>query len=82
MINEQVMIYKKLRKLLAETESREIQEAPFELLLKQTFSIWEMANSLDLLKQGEMPDTMWSQLQTAWLKDYAKKLPKTQSPLK
>ena len=71
MLKEQVLIYKNQWKLVAEVENREIREAPPELLLKQTFSIWEIARSLDFFKKEEMPNKLWSQLQTAWMAHHA-----------
>jgi hypothetical protein len=71
MIKEQIQTYKNRWKLVAEVENREIREAPSELLLKQTFSIWEIARSLDFFEQGEMPNTLWSQLQKKWISHHA-----------
>ena len=71
MLKEQVLNYKNQWKLVAEVENQEIREAPPELLLKQTFSIWEIARSLDFFEQGEIPNTLWSQLQTAWMTHHA-----------
>jgi hypothetical protein len=71
MLKEQVLTYKNRWKLVAEAENQEIREAPPELLLKQTFSIWEIANSLDFFEQGEVPNTLWSQLQAAWMTHHA-----------
>ena len=71
MLKEQVLNYKNQWKLVAEGENQEIREAPPELLLKQTFSIWEIARSLDFFEQEEMPNTLWSQLQTAWMTHHA-----------
>ena len=67
MLKEQIQSYKNRWKLVAEAENREIREAPPELLLQQTFSIWEIARSLDFFEQREMPNTLWSQLQTKWI---------------
>ena len=71
MIKEQVMVYKNRWKLLAETENREIREAPPELLLKQIFSIWEIADSLGFLNQQKQPDRLWGQLQKKWIRHHA-----------
>jgi hypothetical protein len=71
MIKDQVMIYKNRWKLLAETEKREIREAPPELLLKQTFSIWKIASSLGFLDRQEQPDRLWSRLQKKWIRHHA-----------
>ena len=71
MIKEQVLNYKNRWKLVAEVQKQEIREAPLELLIKQTFSIWEIARSLDFFEQEEMPNTLWSQLQAAWMAHHA-----------
>jgi hypothetical protein len=71
MFEEQIQTYKNRWKLVAEAENREIREAPPELLLKQTFSIWEIARSLDLFEQGERPNKLWSQLQKKWISSHA-----------
>jgi len=71
MLKEQIQAYKIRWKLVAEAESQEIREAPPELLIKQTFSIWSIARSLDFFDQGEMPNTLWSQLQTKWITQHA-----------
>ncbi len=71
MIKEQVLNYKNRWKLVAEVQKQEIREAPLELLIKQTFSIWEIARSLDFFEQQEMPNTLWSQSQAAWMTHHA-----------
>jgi len=71
MLKEQVMIYKNRWKLLAEIEVREIREAPQELLLKQTFSIWEIANSLSFFDQQDQPNRLWGRLQKKWITRHA-----------
>ena len=68
MLKEQVMIYKNRWKLLAEIEVREIREAPQELLLKQTFSIWEIANSLSFFDQQDQPNRLRARLQKKWIR--------------
>jgi hypothetical protein len=71
MLKEHVRIYKNRWNLVAEAENQEIKEAPPELLLKQTFSIWEIAGSLNFFEQEEKPNKLWSQLQKAWMKQHA-----------
>ncbi len=71
MLKEQVLTYKNRWNLVADAENQEIREAPLELLIKQTFSIWEIARSLDFFEQEEMPNTLWSQLQAAWMAHHA-----------
>jgi len=70
MLKERALIYKNQWKLVAEAENQEIREAPLELLLKQTFSIWELADSLNFFEQEEKPNMLWSQLQKAWMKQH------------
>ncbi len=71
MLREQVLAYKNRWKLVAEAENREIREASTELLLKQTFSIWEIARSLNFFEKHEMQNTLWSQLQRKWINNHA-----------
>ncbi|MGD2269138.1 MAG: hypothetical protein PVI06_01960 [Desulfobacterales bacterium] len=73
MLKEQIQTYKNRWKLVADAENREIKTAPSEFLLKQTFSIWEIAKSLDFFRQEqeEIPNTLWSQLQTKWITHHA-----------
>jgi hypothetical protein len=71
MLKEQIQTYKKRWKLVAEAENREIREAPPELQLRQTFSIWEIAGSLDFLEQRDRPNKLWSQLQKIWIRHHA-----------
>jgi hypothetical protein len=71
MRKEQVLNYKNRWKLVAEVQKQEIRKAPPELLLKQTFSIWEIASSLDFFEEQEMPNTLWSLLQKKWITHHA-----------
>jgi hypothetical protein len=71
MLKEHIRIYKNRWNLVANAESKEIREAHPELLLRQTLSIWDLASSLNFFEHEEMPNTMWSQLQKAWMKQHA-----------
>jgi hypothetical protein len=71
MLKEHIHIYKNRWNLVAEAENDEIRQASSELLLKQTFSIWEIADSLDFFEQEEKPNKLWSQLQKSWMKQNA-----------
>jgi len=71
MLKEQVQTYQNRWILVTEAEKNEIKEASLELLLKQTFSIWEIAKSLEFVDQGEMPNKLWSQLQLKWITHHA-----------
>lgn len=50
-------------KLVAEVEKGEIRKAPFELLLQQTFSIWDLAKSFGFSAHDTPPNPLWNQLQ-------------------
>ena len=54
MLKEHVQIYKNRWNLVVEAENKEIKEAEPELLLRQTFSIWEIARSLDFFEPEEI----------------------------
>ena len=71
MSKEQIQTYINRWKLVAKAENKEIREAPPELLLKQTFSIWGIAKSLDFFEHEEMPNALWSQLQKNWITHHA-----------
>lgn len=71
MFKEQALIYKNRWKLVAEAEIREISEAPAELLLKQTFSIWKIASALDFFDPQEQPNRLWARLQKKWITHHA-----------
>ncbi len=73
MLKEQIQIYRNRWKLVAEAEEREIKEAPFELLLQQTISIWEIASTLNFLEQKQVPDMLWTYLQKKWLRHDARR---------
>ena len=71
MLKQQIQTYRNRWKLVANAEDQEIREAPPELLLKQTFSIWEIAKSLDFFTKEEKPNKLWSQLQKKWITHHA-----------
>jgi hypothetical protein len=54
--------------LVKEVEDREIQDAPFDLLFKQTLSIWDIGRSLDLFGYKETSESDWAYLQKTWIK--------------
>jgi hypothetical protein len=59
--------------LVKEVEDREIQEAPFDLLFKQTLSIWDLGRSLDFFSYKDTPESIWPYLQQKWIKANAGK---------
>ena len=52
--------------LVADVEEQEIRNASFELMLKQTFSIWDIGRSLRFSERDELPNPLWPQLQKKW----------------
>jgi hypothetical protein len=52
--------------LVADVKKREIRNASFELMLKQTFAVWDIGRSLRFFNQDELPNPLWSQLQIKW----------------
>ncbi len=71
MLKEQVLTYKNRWNLVADAENQEIREAPLELLIKQTFSMWEIARTLDFFEREEIPNPLWRKLQAAWMAHHA-----------
>ena len=57
--------------LVKEKEDQEMRDAPFDLLFKQTLSIWDISNSLHLSKEAERSESIWSDLQNKWIKSNA-----------
>ena len=57
--------------MVKEKEDQEIREAPFDLLFKQTLSIWGISDSLNLFKQAEVAESRWSELQKKWIESHA-----------
>ena len=67
-------------KLVAEIEKREIKTTTFELLLRQTISIWDISKSLQFSDKSNSFDSLWVHLQKKWIDRHAWKWPK-QHPL-
>jgi hypothetical protein len=57
--------------LVKEIEEREMREATFELLFKQTLSIWDIGKSLHFFHQARPSDYIWADLQKKWIKSHA-----------
>ena len=53
--------------MVKEREDLEVREAPFDLLFRQTLSIWDISNSLHLSKETEIAESGWSELQKKWI---------------
>jgi len=53
-------------KLVADVEAKEIRNASFELMMKQTFAIWDIGRSMQFFNQDELPVSLWPQLQIKW----------------
>jgi len=58
-------------KLVAAVEQQEIRKASFKLMLRQTFSIWDIGRSLGFSDRDEQPNPLWIQLQCKWKKHHA-----------
>ena len=57
--------------LVKEKEDQEMREAPFDLLFKQTLSIWDMSRALSLFYESQPSEYLWSDLQKKWIKSHA-----------
>ena len=57
--------------LVREVEEQEIKSAPFDLLLQQTLSIWNIGRSLAFFDHNDQPIYPWSILQTNWMQKHA-----------
>lgn len=58
-------------RLVADVEAKEIRNASFELMMKQTFAIWDIGRSMQFFSQDELPDRLWPLLQIKWKKRFA-----------
>ena len=58
-------------KLVDEIEAWEIRNASFELMVKQTFSIWDIGRSLGFSTRTELPGPLWPKLQRKWMERLA-----------
>ena len=56
--------------LVKEKEDQEMREAPFDLLFKQTLSIWDMSRALSLFYESQQSEYLWSDLQKKWIKSH------------
>lgn len=63
MIKKDFQAYLDRWKLIQEVEDQELKEAPFELLLQQTISIWEMSRTLGFPVESYQYNDLWSILQ-------------------
>ena len=58
-------------KLVSEAEDYEIMSSSFELMLKQTLSIWDIGRSLGISKRDKPANPMWIKLQLKWKENRA-----------
>jgi hypothetical protein len=54
-----------------EIEAKEAKNAPFNLLLLQTFSIWDIGRSLHFFTPNQQPTHLWGILQRRWEEKHA-----------
>ena len=58
--------------LVKEREDQEMREATFDLLFKQTLSVWDIGRSLSLYDESQASEYVWSDLQKKWIKVHAR----------
>lgn len=58
--------------LVKDIEEQEIRMAPFELLFKQTLSIWDIGISFHFIDQQQTSNYTWADLQKTWIKSNAR----------
>lgn len=56
--------------LVKETEDQEMREAPFDLMFKQTLSIWDIGRSLHFFNETQTYELKWSDFQKKWIKSH------------
>ncbi len=54
-------------RLVKDVEEKEMREASFELLFKQTLAIWNIGKALNYSDSGESHHNMWAELQKKWI---------------
>ena len=67
MNREDLQSYVDRWQLVKQREAEEMKNAPIELLIRQTISIWEIARALNFQHTSEPPDRTWQILQRKWL---------------
>lgn len=73
MKKEDYQLYLDRWKLVEKVEAKELKDAPFELMLKQTISIWDMSRTLQFTSYHQQDNNLWSQLQKELLVNNASK---------
>jgi hypothetical protein len=66
MIKKDIQTYMDRWKLVYKVEEQEMRDASFELLLQQTFTIWDIGKSLRFLNYDKPINPLWMQLQCKW----------------
>lgn len=54
-------------RLVKDVEEKEMREASFELLFKQTLAIWDIGRALNFADSREPDNYMWADLQKKWI---------------
>jgi hypothetical protein len=54
-------------RLVKEVEEKEMRDASFELLFRQTLAIWDIGKALNYSDSGESYNNMWAELQKKWV---------------
>lgn len=56
--------------LVREMEDKEIREAQFDLMFKQTIAIWDIGRTLNFFNETETSEFTWSELQKKWINSH------------
>ncbi len=56
-----------------EIEEKELRDASFELLFRQTLSIWDIGRTLDFFTSYPPSEHVWSVFQKKWIDAHARK---------
>ena len=67
MNKDDLSAYLKRWTLIRRIEVEELRNAPVELMVRQTLSIWEVAQTLGLTEPSATEDRSWQILQKRWL---------------
>lgn len=67
MNKDELDAYLKRWTLIRRIEDEELRNAPVELMIQQTLSIWEIAQTLGFTEPSATEDRNWQILQKRWL---------------
>ncbi len=67
MIKKDYQDYLNRWKMVEEFERQELKHAPFDRLVSQTISIWEISNTLGFNENDVSENRLWKTLQEIWI---------------